>query len=164
MDTEAQVTIVPTSFADCALPALPAPQPSSLPLAPVSACSGQPMFTTYCTPILLANVKFPLLHADFLRCHYLLVDISSKCLVHAHKFDYLPCSITIFLPAPCSLPDLDSCLGSLVTSWISPALLPLPTCLDIASTLNSHHWPLNFPQPHVTHQALCCTGQVCCNA
>lgn len=99
IDTRAQVSVVPVTAKDHSAPA-PSTGPSSL-----RSANGSHIHVHFSTDsqlilagrkftahLLHAEVDFPLLGADFLHQHHLLVDVRNKCLVDARHWSLLPCS------------------------------------------------------------------------
>ena len=96
VDTGAQVSVVPATWLD----------KRSGPIGtPLQAANGTPILTygarnallninnrIYKARLIMADVKYPLLGADFLRTHNLLVDIRHRRLIEADTFLSTPCS------------------------------------------------------------------------
>lgn len=102
IDMGAQVSIVPSLPSNCVFPC-PLIPPSSrfnqrLPYLGLLVChhraAARLSQVRYCTPLLYADVSYPLLRADFLRRHHLLVNVSNRCLLDARHLFNIPSSPT----------------------------------------------------------------------
>lgn len=98
VDTGAQVSVTPASTLD---------KSSGSSDLDLQAANGSPIKTYGCCEVTLrighrlfqarlikADVKRPLLGADFLRHHNLLVDIRGRRLIDAETFTHIPCSVS----------------------------------------------------------------------
>ncbi|GFO17447.1 retrovirus-related pol polyprotein [Plakobranchus ocellatus] len=98
VDTGAQVSVTPASWADkvsgATGPKLQAANGSSIATygsRVVHLHLGNRIFDAR---LISANVKRPLLGADFLRQHNLLVDIRGRRLIEADSFSHINCSVS----------------------------------------------------------------------
>ncbi|RUS85737.1 hypothetical protein EGW08_006531 [Elysia chlorotica] len=97
VDTGAQVSVIPaTPFDKNAGPSgLPLHAANGTPIQTYGSRNLQLSFNNrlYLAKIIIANVKRPLLGADFFRNHNLLVDLRGKRLIEADTFLTSPCSV-----------------------------------------------------------------------
>lgn len=98
VDTGAQVSVTPASSAE---------KVSGTTGPPLQAANGSPIATygarivplrfgkrVFKARLISANVKRPLLGADFLRQHNLLVDIRGRRLIESESYSHIPCSVS----------------------------------------------------------------------
>jgi len=98
IDTGAQVSLIPATVADRRMPSLAAPKLSA---ANGSTITSYGVRTTHVSlggrrmpvTLIVADVRRPILGADFLRRHNLLVDLRGQRLLDAKSFNSYACSV-----------------------------------------------------------------------
>ncbi|GFN74328.1 Pol polyprotein [Plakobranchus ocellatus] len=98
VDTGAQVSVTPASWADkvsgATGPKLKAANGSSIATYGSRVVHLRLSNRIFDARLISANVKRPLLGADFLRQHNLLVDIRGRRLIEADSFSHINCSVS----------------------------------------------------------------------